>query len=518
MVESLKVQIELDGSEEVQSQMHNIGLAGRNAFLSIAEAAAKLSAVFAVGVGAGIVVATKQLIEFANAAEETEKTLTQLQKVSGQSFNNLSALANVFAKGGTSLKQFASEFGNLSEKIASAGEQAAKQEAIRQQAEDIAKGFKGAELPAITLDERVKALLESLSRVPAADQWSRLADIFKNLGDTVERARIGKALGLSPETIASLSQGSEALKQLQATAEQLGLTLTSSNQQALQEMAQGWNQFTSLLSAFFQKIGALAAPAFSQILATVQPVMQQIVSDFQNLPLDQAISNLGTRLGPAFQALGQVLVPIVTALGTAAGTAFANAVLDAIKSGLTPTTSLWDAILNDFIKFGESIVQNATILAQKIKQALGLGGGGASPAAGGEPGGIPMASGGLLGGRGTGTSDSNLAWVSRGEHIMPARAVAQPGVLAFLEALRRSGGNLSAALDGMGRFALGGMVPRMPAFVAGGLAGGSNVTIQFPGLPAIGGLRASSDVVDQLHRAAALAQVRSGGRKPSRYS
>jgi len=125
------------------------------------------------------------------------------------------------------------------------------------------------------------------------------------------------------------------------------------------------------------------------------------------------------------------------------------------------------------------------------------------------------ARGGLLGGRGTGTSDSNLAWVSRGEYITPARAVAQPGVLSFLEALRRSGGNLGRVLDGMGRFALGGMVPR---YAAGGLAGGSNVTIQFPGLPPISGLRASSNVVEQLHRAAALAQVRSGGRKPSRYS
>jgi hypothetical protein len=128
------------------------------------------------------------------------------------------------------------------------------------------------------------------------------------------------------------------------------------------------------------------------------------------------------------------------------------------------------------------------------------------------------ARGGLLGGRGTGTSDSNLAWVSRGEHIMPARAVAQPGVLAFLEALRRSGGNLRSVLDGMGRFALGGLVPRM-AFAAGGAVGSmSHVTIAFPGLPPIGGLRASSAVVDELHRAAALAQVRSGGRKPSRYS
>ena len=52
------------------------------------------------------------------------------------------------------------------------------------------------------------------------------------------------------------------------------------------------------------------------------------------------------------------------------------------------------------------------------------------------------AGGGLLGGRGTGTSDSNLVRVSRGEYIVPARAVRQPGVLAFLEALRRSGGSL----------------------------------------------------------------------------
>ena len=65
---------------------------------------------------------------------------------------------------------------------------------------------------------------------------------------------------------------------------------------------------------------------------------------------------------------------------------------------------------------------------------------------------------------------------------MPARAVAQPGVLAFLEALRRSGGNLSRVLDGLGRYAAGGLV--MPSLAAAGSGGGmSNVTIQFPGLP-----------------------------------
>jgi hypothetical protein len=148
---------------------------------------------------------------------------------------------------------------------------------------------------------------------------------------------------------------------------------------------------------------------------------------------------------------------------------------------------------------------------------LGFGGGAAAaPATGGGSG---LAGGGLLGGRGTGTSDSNLAWVSRGEYITPARAVAQPGVLAFLEALRHSGGNLRDILDGMRGFALGGLVAptlSIPAFAGGGTM--NNVTINFPGLPEITGLRASSAVVDELRKAAAMAQVRSGGRKPSRYS
>jgi methyl-accepting chemotaxis protein len=121
---------------------------------------------------------------------------------------------------------------------------------------------------------------------------------------------------------------------------------------------------------------------------------------------------------------------------------------------------------------------------------------------------IRGASGGLLGGRGSGTSDSNLAWLSRGEFVMRAAAVRKFGA-AFFAALN------AGMIPG---FALGGLVPR-PAFAGGGSVGGmSHVTIQFPGVPPVSGLRASSAVVEELQRSAALAQVRSGGRKPSRYS
>jgi hypothetical protein len=236
----------------------------------------------------------------------------------------------------------------------------------------------------------------------------------------------------------------------------------------------------------------------------------------------QAITSVINKLGDLSKALG---LAIWDTFSGAAMLAF-NSVVEGIqvvigKLGELAALvggSIWEgfkiagtAAVNAVIAAVETLIAKL-IAAGRWMLGLGSGGGGGQTAA---PG---MAGGGMIGGRGTGTSDSNLAWVSRGEHIMPARAVSQPGVLAFLEALRRSGGNLSRVLDRMGHFATGGLVS-MPAFAAGGGVGSmSHVTIAFPGLPAISGLRASSAVVEELQRAAAMAQVRSGGRKPSRYS
>jgi len=213
--------------------------------------------------------------------------------------------------------------------------------------------------------------------------------------------------------------------------------------------------------------------------------------------LGDAVDGMNKAMDPLHNSLSKVM----DGLGRSLRDAF-----DQTKQGIGQIESALGSSMNAVAETIARAMESLSTLIQSVEQQ-------AKSATG-------KARGGLLGGRGTGTSDSNLAWVSRGEHIMPARAVRQPGVLEFLELLRRSGGNLRAVMDSMGRFALGGMVSRaIPAFATGGLAGGmSNVTIQFPGLPAISGLRASSDVVEQLHKAAALAQVRSGGRKPSWYT
>jgi hypothetical protein len=176
-------------------------------------------------------------------------------------------------------------------------------------------------------------------------------------------------------------------------------------------------------------------------------------------------------------------------------------------------TGLQSLGLSEVAAAMQQVVSAANDAAQALSNIQAQGGGG-------------FAGGGLLGGRGTGTSDSNLAWVSRGEHIMPARTVRQPGVLSFLEALRRSGGSLRDVLDDMGRFALGGLVPRtIPAFAAGGLVsaragGGRPIALT---INAGGGERqtfhlwADEQVADSVLRYATKRQVASAGRKSGAF-
>jgi hypothetical protein len=353
----------------------------------------------------------------------------------------------------------------------------------------------------------------------AVTQAQKIITVLAQMPDKAKAAQIAmQRFGAAgPEIVAALRNGSLSVEQFGRSY----ATMTAEQEAAANQQRQTMNQLSADWERFKVQIGAPIAiagiagltaawDAFKAIITTTGKELNSIATTGAAVisalaapinALTSAWQSLGTSTDAALAKIGEIARSIASITWDAissAGVAAWNALTGAIEGAAT-------AVVNFFSKL-------ASGAWDKVKSLLGLGGG--APAAAG------MAGGGLLGGRGTGTSDSNLAWVSRGEHIMPARAVAQPGVLALLEALRRSGGNLSRVLDGMGRFALGGMIRSpMPAFAGGGPVGSmSHVTIAFPGLPAISGLRASSDVVDQLHRAAALAQVRSGGRKPSRYS
>jgi hypothetical protein len=353
------------------------------------------------------------------------------------------------------------------------------------------------------------------------DSAERSALILRNFGQTA-----------GPELILALRQGGVAIDLF--IAKHGGITMAAANAAAQIEQSANRAKAAWARGDMF----AFASEALNHAYLQVSQLVDRIAA-LVSTPIANAWQWISATLGEAAAGVGAQLAglsnAIVMFVTTAPGDAWqwisatlgeAAAGVGAQLAGLgtviaaivtTPIEHAWQWIVDTFNAVIAAVIAAAEAAAAKLKQLLtgSAARGGSTGAPTGAPGG--WARGGFIGGRGTGTSDSNLAWVSRGEHIMPARAVGQPGVLAFLEALRRSGGNLRRVLDGMGRFALGGPVA-MPAFAGGGLNSMSNVTIQFPGLPAIGGLRASSDVVEELRKAAAMAQVRSGGRKPSRYS
>jgi len=327
------------------------------------------------------------------------------------------------------------------------------------------------------------------------EQIEKITDALARMPDTAQRTQIaiqrfGQALGT--ELIRGLQAGGFELDKFKAKAAAMGQPLA---QQAIE--ATKFDQSLNRLLATWRAFNSL----------TLSPAMRGIF-DF----LDNEIKLFQGHLIDLGRDLTQIgtIASLIWNEPAVALDHFINAIRDLVT---TPIGNAWQWIVDTFNQAMNWVLEKARAVAAALKSLLtGSAEGAGSPIS--DMGGF--AHGGHVGGRGTGMSDSNLAWVSRGEHIMPARAVAQPGVLAFLEALRRSGGNLRRVLDGMGRFAMGGPVA-MPV-LAGGGNGMSNVTIQFPGLPAIGGLRASADVVEELRKAAAMAQVRSGGRKPSRYS
>lgn len=116
----------------------------------------------------------------------------------------------------------------------------------------------------------------------------------------------------------------------------------------------------------------------------------------------------------------------------------------------------------------------------------------------------PFASGGLVSGPGTGTSDSVLARLSSGEFVVNAARVRQVG-LGFMHRLNgyASGGLVPSPL----RFAAGGLVP--------GASGGTPVHLHLDGQSFA--TSATESVAGALVVAARRQQMRSAGVKPSWY-
>lgn len=162
------------------------------------------------------------------------------------------------------------------------------------------------------------------------------------------------------------------------------------------------------------------------------------------------------------QALEQL--QITQKASTDVMTQFKTAALEAGQQGLADMLkniqkfkSAGDALKSIFKGIVQSLQELlAEIIAKQIMIALIKAIGGAAGGGGGAGGGVSgFAEGGHVGGKGTGTSDSNLAWLSRGEFVVKQSVVSQPGMLAFLHAL--NGGMRMAGPSPTPRFAAGGL-------------------------------------------------------------
>lgn len=182
----------------------------------------------------------------------------------------------------------------------------------------------------------------------------------------------------------------------------------------------------------------------------------------------QDVKEYNDALG-ALQTTQQASTDIMTQFKTAAMETGQRAFADMLKN-IDKFKSAGDALKSIF----RSIVSTlqdllAEIIAKQMMMALIKAIGSATGTGmkdGGEVG--AMASGGQVGGRGTGTSDSNLTWLSRGEFVVRQAVVSQPGMLAFLHALNGSGGRSLSTSGGIPRFAAGGLNTGQGMSSAGG--------------------------------------------------
>ena len=278
---------------------------------------------------------------------------------------------------------------------------------------------------------------------------------------------------------------------------------------------------------------------FSGMVAAAKAAVSQITAEFQGLQasITQALSSISSpdpflglieRAGAAvdvvtaaFDGLGEVLTKALRGAEQGVAQIMAN-IQNIVQAGFQ---SLNQVIVSVGIQVQATIAQIIAALQQAVAEVQGLSA--ATAFAGGGRGG-GFASGGYTGNIGT----RQIAGVVHGgEYVQPARVVRQPGVLQFMETLRRVG-DLRKAIQLFARgFNVGGLVDNfnarlaslaIPQFAGGGLvpAVASNgptpdfgtVTVDF-GQGRRAQIITDEDSVRALRRIAIQNQILSGGRE-----
>lgn len=211
-----------------------------------------------------------------------------------------------------------------------------------------------------------------------------------------------------------------------------------------------WDEIVAFLGQIFTFIGQIVSAILNGLGAAIQSIPGLFVAAF-NAVL-QFLANW---------SLPAILLRLFEAIFPGITQGLINAFSSAIDSIRNFFSGLWDWI--DRVIFG-----NFSTAWQKLKSFFGFGSSSNSPANDNTP---RFAKGGSVWGKGSGTSDSILAWLSNGEYVI--NAAAARAFRPLLDMINYGGSGLKSKLkNGLPAFANGGLVsmPRiqMPAINMGG--------------------------------------------------
>lgn len=221
------------------------------------------------------------------------------------------------------------------------------------------------------------------------------------------------------------------------------------------------------------------------------PVLEQIAQRYEQAAVATGDSE---KVGEAKQTAADVRQMGVhvdetgrrlAALKKTAFDSLVNGLGNFLSQGIQGAKNLGEAIRNMAKNFVAAMLDMiAQMLAFAAIKALFKGMGFSLPT-GAAGGGAGMASGGIVRGPGTGTSDSIPVWLSNREYVVRAAVVEQPGALSFLETFNQRGVRSLHDYSKASRYAEGGLVGASAA------AGGEGLTINVPVSVSDSGLAAS---------------------------
>lgn len=291
-----------------------------------------------------------------------------------------------------------------------------------------------------------------------------------------------------------------------------------------QKIAEFWNALWAMLPEGAQNALAAVAAPFIEFGRIVGRIISGLVILFASLFNGEFVSNLETIFAALWQALQDGAFAAWEAIKNKAQETW-----DAIKQGVSDAADWivqsfsagFDAVA-DYIR--DWVSTKVMPYLQPILDAINTIG---SYLSGGSDNDTPgFASGGLIRGPGTGTSDSIPIRASNGEFIHPLKAVSYYGV-GIMRALQkmRIPRELLQSFAGIGPGVTAALTQPMTGFRNGGLvsvpagSGGSsdlhpaNIHLRDGSFPVM----AQQNVIDALSRYSAGKQVRTAGRKPTWY-